>query len=180
MVSRSQIRPGASDHTQSDNIWLDRISVWICILSHVLHLTTRNFEIAPDHDHMADCASMHRPWGQALSWRSDTFSSRNSGFFQYMAAQKSQRVSWYCTAVIVVSLAMHGIRRIPCAFQKTRTMIFFGRRPSFHFFGHGLPASHHSLKASFQSYVKWWTHISFLMMIWLRSVDPSRVYSVKK
>ncbi len=42
--SRMDIRPGASDRTQSDNIWLDHVSVWSCILSHALHLTTRNLE----------------------------------------------------------------------------------------------------------------------------------------
>ncbi len=55
-VSRSQIRPGASDRTQSDNIWLDRVGVWNCMLSHVLHRTTCGLETASDCDRVAECA----------------------------------------------------------------------------------------------------------------------------
>ncbi len=36
----------------------------VCVLafiSHVFHLTTRGLETAPDHDHVADRASVHSP-----------------------------------------------------------------------------------------------------------------------
>ncbi len=56
-----QIRPGASDRTQSDNIWLDRVGVWSCILCHMLHLTAHGLETAPDRDHVEDRASVLRP-----------------------------------------------------------------------------------------------------------------------
>ncbi len=78
MVSCGQIRPGASDCMQPDNILLDHISVWTCILSHVLHLTTRGLETAPDHNRVADRTSVHRPL-QAPRLKYEGVASGNSG-----------------------------------------------------------------------------------------------------